>query len=604
MKIKQFKKIYHIIFLAIITFGVFWQVANHEFILWDDDIHVYKNPYMNPVTLQSFSHFWEGPHDFALTYTVWAMQAVFAKSPGKDNITLNPHIFHITNLIFHILNVIVIFLILQLLVKNSIAACGGALLFALHPIQVEPVAWITGLKDILSGTMSLIAIWQYLLYAKSTLISNNEKTRAKHDLKYIHYITATTFFILAITAKPTAVVIPLVAWILDFLIIKRPVKESIKPLIIWIIIIIPFVILTKLSHPAVAIGFNTPLLKRPLIFGDTLAFYLYKLFWPISLGPHYGRMPRFVLRHTWIYFTWLLPFGLAILFWLWRKRRPWLLMSLGIFVAAILPVSGLITFRFQNYSTVADRYLYLAMLGPSIALTFFFLHNRKKNVLIISVLIISLLGYLSIKQTKYWKNTLALFKHNLKINPKSWLAYNKIGGTLALEGKLNEAIIYFSKAIQIWPEYEKAHYNLGLALVMQGRSVEAINHLYKASHLKPSNAQTHYDIGRILSMHGNLKKAILYFSRALEINPNFAEAHNEIGVALARQGNLKQAFDHFFKALQINPDDPKIHFNLGYAFSLQGKINEAISYYSNAIRINPNYVEAHQALVNVHKQTK
>jgi protein O-mannosyl-transferase len=227
-------------FLLLVTFIVFWQIHSHEFVLWDDGLHVFENPYFQSLTWNSILAFWREPYAelyIPLTYTLWALVA--AASWGKTATPagaapFDPRFFHTLNLLVHLLSVLVVWRIVRCLLSRTMsegertatrpaltrvewAACGGALLFAVHPIQVEAVAWVTGFKDVLCGFLSCVAIWQYLRYASGSAEAapSGKPARAKAQRSLGHYWLATVVFVLALLAKPTAVVIPVVVWVLD-----------------------------------------------------------------------------------------------------------------------------------------------------------------------------------------------------------------------------------------------------------------------------------------------------------------------------------------------------------------------------------------------------
>ncbi len=609
------KKHYTIILLIIITLAIFIQTLSFEFVAWDDNMHVYENPYMNPVTSGSFLHFWKKPHDFALTYTLWAIQAKQSKlSIIKDEyqIQFSPYLFHLSNLIIHLLSVLIVFSILKILVKNNWAACTGAVLFAIHPVQVEPIAWITGLKDVLSGFFSFAAVWQFLLFRKikTSPHSGTDKQdtnlsgqKLKISRKYFHYILATLAFILAMISKPTAVVVPAVVFLLDHLILKHQLKQNLPAILFWLVLAIPMAVLAKAAQPDTLIEYVTPILKRPLIFTDTIVFYLNKLIMPITLGVDYGRTPEFVLKQGYIYFIWLIPFGLALLLWRWRKKKPWLLASAGIFIASILPVSGLIPFAFQNISTVADRYLYFAILGPALALSFFIFHYRKKKIIKITVILfLAIIGMRSIFQAQYWKNTSALFSHALEVNPDSFAAYNNLGNDFKRKGAIIEAGRHYKEALKFKPYSDNAHNNLGLVLADLGRNKEAVPHYLQALKSNPNYFKAHFNLGITLEKLGKINDATFHYLEAVKIEPLFAQPYNNLGIIYARQRKFKESIKYFSQAIKIKPNFAKAEFNLGNIFTMQGNYNKAIIQYTEALRINPSYAEAHNNLGSVLEQ--
>ncbi len=602
---KKNQKYYLSLLLIFITAIVFCRVFSHEFLFWDDNVHVYENPYMDNITFSRIIHFWKEPHNFALTYTVWAIQTKFAKSPDSEESInkFNPRVFHTTNLIIHLLSVLIVFAILNILAKNNWAAFGGALLFALHPVQVEPVAWVTGLKDILSGSLSLAAIWQYLVYSK--LASSGSLQAKKNYQKYLHYSLAFLAFMLAMTSKPTTVVIPVIILTLDFLILRRTLKKSIIRLIPWFILTVPVIILTMRSQSAANIGAVTPVLQRPLIMLDALAYYIYKLIIPIKIGPDYGRSPKFVLQQGFIYFTWLFPCILAVLCWVWRKKRPWLLASAGIFFIGVLPVLGLVPFIFQTISTVADRYIYFAMLGPAMITTWLILRNQKKRMIIVILAgFLSFLGIQCFIQTGYWKNTEMIFRHSLRINPDSWMAYNNLGIILGKKKKFKEAGDYYNRSVQINPNYSRARYNLGYMLEKQNNFEQAIIQYNAALKIDSSFIEPRNNLGILLAKMGKYKESAAQFSNALRINPEFAKAYYNMGVVLTMQRKYKESIPYFTKAIQTDPNYAEAHNNLGSVLELQGRIAEAIKHYSTAISIIPNYKDAQNNLQRAFQKQK
>ncbi len=566
---------HHLIAVAmiVITLAVFWKVHDHGF-LWDDRVNVYENPYLNPVTLPGVLHFWQEPYQrlyIPLTYTVWASLARFAAIPATDEsgANLSPRPFHVANLILHLLSMMVVFAILRTLVRDDWGACGGALLFSLHPVQVEPVAWVTGMKDVLSGFLSLVAVWQYLAYAIRTA-ATAKGMAGRHveapggksetlDLKGrgLHYAVATLAFVLALLAKPTAIVVPVVVWLLDHWVLRRSVRQSTVASVGWMAVAVPFIIVTKLAQPDVAVHFITPLWARPLVAGDALAFYSYKLVMPLWLGPDYARSPELVLRQGWIYLTWMVPCGLVIMAWLWRNRWPWLVASAGIFVVGVLPVSGLVPFSFQYVSTVADRYLYLSMLGPALALAQILSQHRRRLVPVSCVLILGLLGITSARQAQFWHDPERLWRHALAVTQDSSSAHYNLALVLDKRGELEEAIEHYRRALQINPADAYAHNNLGNALASGGELEEAIEHYRRALQVNPADAYAHNNLGNVLATQGYLDMAIDHFHQALRIQPDFAEAHESLGQALRQQGKRDEAIKHFEEALRIMKSGPE-----------------------------------------------
>ena len=403
-----------------------------------------------------------------------------------------------------------VFTILRFLAGSDWAAGAGSLLFALHPLQVEPVAWVNGMRDVLSGLLSFIALWQYLVYARAkstetvdSVKKGTETTGGKGftfplDGKKLHYAAATLAYGLALLAKPSAIVVPAVAWILDYWILRRSLRQSMKALVAWVVLAVPFVILTQGAQSESVIRYITPLWARPFVAGDAIAFYLYKLILPFRFGPDYGRQPEWLLSQWWVYAIWMVPCALVLMAWLWRHKKPWLIASVGIFVVGVLPVSGLVPFTFQYISTVADRYLYLSMFGPALALAWFVSESRRWLNLVVCVPILGWLASTSTVQSQVWHDKERLWQHALTVNERSSMAHYNLGNIVAAEGELERAIEHYRQAARIDPGSTNIINNLGNVFVKQGKLEEAIVQYRRAVKINPTDDYAHYNLGRSL----------------------------------------------------------------------------------------------------------
>ena len=613
-----------VLLLLVVPLAIFWPVHSHEFVLWDDNKTIYENPALRSFTLDHLLRFWRAPHMelyIPCTYMLWALTAAMSRwvapQPTGDT-PLDPQFFHSLNLLVHLMTVLVVWRMLCLLlgrtaregqrpahdptrVRVAWAACGGALLFALHPFQVETVAWASGFKDVLCGCLSCIAIWQYLCYARG----HGEATTSDHPAPVYaprplrHYGLATGVFALALLAKPTAVVVPVVAWLLDVWGWPQSWRRRRPAVLAWLVLALLWGVVTMQVQPATQVLFTVPLWARPLIAGDAVAFYLYKGVFPVWLGVDYGRTPEVVLAQNWLWLTGLVPWGLAGWLWCRRARVPWLATAAGVGVAALLPMLGLIPFEFQNYSTVADHYMYLAMLGPACALAWGLARSSGRVLTIGCVVVLAVLGLRSAWQTRYWRTTIALFEHALTVNPGSAVAHNNLGLALTAHNRLTEAVAHYREALRLLPSYALAHYNLGHLLTRQGQPQEAIRHYTEAVRLLPTYAEAHNSLGMALARQGHAQAAITHYTAALRTQPWNAEAHNNLGNALLSQGQMPEAIRHYTEALQRQPDFAEAHNNLGTALASQGHAAEAIAHYTAALQLQPSYARAHYNLGNV-----
>jgi tetratricopeptide (TPR) repeat protein len=607
--------------LILVTLAVFWRVHSYEFVLWDDPVNVSENPYLQSVTWNNILAFWRAPYYqlyIPLTYTLWALTAAVSRwgtayLPGAA--LLDPAFFHSLNLLLHLLSVLVVWRILCLLLSRTLperyspatrqapervalVAGGGALLFAVHPVQVEAVAWVTGLKDVLCGFLSYVAIWQYLRYASrssaATVPGPATRGQALHVLR--PYWLATGAFMLALLAKPTAVVVPVVVWLLDVWSWPQTWRTRRLAVLAWLVLAGLWGLFTSQVQPAATFDFLSPLWARPLIAGDAVTFYLYKLGFPLWLGPDYGRAPQVILVQPWLWLTGLVPWGLAGLLWYTRARVPWLVVAAGVFVAGLLPVLGLMPFAFQGYSTVADRYLYIAMLGPAIVLAWGLAQVRWRWLMVSCVVILGVWGPRSAWQTSYWHDTVTLFEHALTVHPGSSLAHNNLGMALAAQNRLPEAVYHYTAALRFRPQNAEAHNNLGNALSRQGKTQEAIAQYTAALHLQPIFAEAQNNLGAALSSQGHVTEAIHHYTEALRLQPAYAQAHYNLGNALMSQGKTQEAIQQYMAAIRLQPALAEAHSNLGVALASQGRVAEAIPYYTTALRLQPGSVKAHYNL--------
>jgi protein O-mannosyl-transferase len=608
--------------LILVTLAVFWQVHGHEFVLWDDGLHVYENPYLQALTFDNIRVFWREPYAelyIPLTYTLWALTAAVARGISASptgGAPFAPQAFHMLNLLVHLLSVLVVWRILCLLLGRVMlemqrtatsppltrvewAAGGGALLFAIHPIQVEAVAWVTGFKDVLCGFLVYVAIWQYLCYVREDVeaTASGKAARDKASPALGCYWLATGAFVLGLLAKPAAVVVPVVAWVLDVWGWPQTWRHRKPALLAWLGLAVLWGLFTSLKvQPAASGSFIPPLWERPWIAGDAVGFYLSKLGVPFWLGPDYGRSPEWLLAQWWHWLTGLVPWGLAL--WLWYKhtRVSWLVAAAGVLVAGLLPVLGLVPFAFQAYSTVADRYMYSAMLGPALALAWGLAHVRQRWLAVGGVVLLGVLGIRSAWQAHYWHDTVALFEHELAVHPGSFMAHNTLGMALAAQNRLPEAVGHYTEAIRLWPRNSKAHYNLGNALNRQGKTQEAIQQYSEVLRLQPNSAEAHNGLGAALADQGHVAEAISHYTAALQLEPAYPQAHYNLGNALNRQGKMQEAIEQYTAALRFRPNYAEAHHNLGATLVDQGRVAEAISHYTAALQLRPRYVMAHYNL--------
>ncbi len=574
--------------LVLLPVGVFFPAIGYGFV-WDDEFcHLHHNIHLKNLSWDNLKQLWQSPHQgmyIPLTYTFWAGIKYFQ---GTD-VDFVPEVFHGANLVFHIANGILVFLLLHSIVKSKGGACVGALLFLLHPLQVESVAWISEFRGILSAFFSFFALWQYRIYSQR---QQREKPWA------MYYCIATLAFVCSVLAKPSAVVLPLIAAVLDFFVEKRSGKKVIQSLWLWGGIALAIALVTKMVQPDQSLNFLPPVILRPFIAADALSFYLLKLIVPYPLCALYGRTPELVVQSGVLFWSWIPGALLIVSAWHYRSRFPLFPVAVAIFILGFLSVSGIIPFIFQNHSTVADRYLYLSLLGPALFLASLFsrpsVFLAKKTLFLI--LLIGVWTAISFGRLSVWENKITLWQDVIEHNPKLSVAHNNLGCALEKKGEVDQAISHYHESLKIDPYYAQAHNNLGNALKTQERTAEATWHYKRALELDPGLVEAYNNLGGIFSEMGNTEEALEHYSQAAQINPQSAVVFNNLGNILQKQHNIDEAVKYFQQALKMDPYFAPAHYNLANFLMKKGDTQAAMKHYREAIRVQPNYMEAHNNL--------
>jgi tetratricopeptide (TPR) repeat protein len=420
------------------------------------------------------------------------------------------------------------------------------------------------------------------LFSVIVFLKRPDKISARY---YLYQVGVLLLFGLSLLAKPSTAPLPAIALLIDYLISKRSLKRlaiEIAPMVLLSIVII---IVTTKAQPMDQISF----FDRPRVIGDALAFYLFKFAGPFHLGIDYGRSPQLTLNNSITYFDWIIPAGaLASAFFL-RRKALWLLTAALISLASIAPVSGIVTFAFQGFSTVADRYVYLAMIGPALALTAILSSARFRSGYAskVAFAVIFLLGIISFAQCKVWKNTDTLMSQAISVDPNSSMALNYFATKLFDKGDYQSSLQKLKLAIQVYPGYPPAHFNAGVAEGAIGDQTDAINEYLTAIRLDSQHADPYINLGNIYADQGRFVDACTMYAQADKIDTKTSNLHFNWGVALAKSGYDYEAFYHFQKEIEYNPSFPKSYINAGYIDAKQNKMPEAAEMFAKAVSIDP-----------------
>ena len=531
--------------LGALTLAVYWPIVHHDFVEFDDDKLIYNNAAFNPVTWDKIVRYWRGPYyggAFPIGYTLLAAIASVARDAQG---VMHAKAFHIASVLLHAGSVIVVYATLRRLVRRQWAAALGAALFAVHPLQVESVAWATNIISLLQGLFSLLAIYLYVLYAQRDLEGREEGQR-------LLYAGATLAFLLAMGSKPVAVTLPLVVFALDVGWIGRSVRRAIVRAGVWLLLAIPVVVVTRVMLDAPDV-FVPPLWARPLVALDALAFYLGKLVLPVGLSPDYGRSPRWLMGSPALYATWLAPALAASALWAVRKRAPKLVAAAFVFVAPLLPVLGLTPFHQQQYSTVTDRYMYIPLLGVAAAVAWLVSRSDRRAALYALAVWVAALAVWSRIEVGKWRDTDTLFRTTVARNPTSLPGHTVLGLLAARRNQPDVALAEYRAALTTDPGFPPTLYNLGNLHRAQGRPTEAIAAYEAALQRDPNNPRYLSNLGVAQAEAGRALDAEGSFLAALRASPTYVDALIGRGVVNRQLGRYDVSLQAFEQALAIEP---------------------------------------------------
>jgi tetratricopeptide (TPR) repeat protein len=577
-----------LLFLALAIVVVFGRACAGRFVDWDDRYHISLNPDLNPPTVASVAKYWRSPQQglyIPIVFTAWAGLAMIPHPMviSADGSVLDPGIFHSTNVAGHVLVCFLVWRILRCLLpvssKRDWAAGAGAMLFALHPLQVEPVAWISGLKDILSGVFALTALLLYILAMRNDCPG----TRTK---RWIFLAIATLSYGVALFAKPSTTCLPLMALVINYFFYRGSWKSNVIPNALWIAMAVAPAVITR-SAQLFKLAFIPSWDLRPFVAMDAIGFYLQKLVLPIRLGIDYGRSPGPLVQNGTLLWSWFPGFVFCLALWLGRRRFPGALAPALLFLAGLAPVLGLAPFAFQNTSNVADRFVYLAMLGPALWLAQWLSRAASPRGWIITGIVITLFAALSFVQVGVWHDDLSLLTHALQVNPGSQLMMEKLGTALSTAGDFDRGDAYFREAVAKQWDAEEALVGLGSNLHKRGRVQEAATYLRRAVYLDPADADATFNYGNVLFDQHKIDEAIRQYDLSLDARPGNPQVLVNLGTALALSGRWNQSETVFRAAIRAAPRSAMAHSGLGRVLEQQGDLSEALVEYQRALETEP-----------------
>jgi tetratricopeptide (TPR) repeat protein len=602
------------LFLALAICAVFGQTICYEFINYDDDIYIYENPTISG-GLNLHQIVWVFTHDNGPDE--WYPVTAISRMLDWQIYGANAGGHHLTNVLLHAATAILLFLVLRKMTGAMWRSAFVAAVFAIHPLRVESVAWVTERKDVLSGLFFMLTLWMWVRYAQKRLqMEKCRESDAKSAIlafnpRYwtLDYYLALAFFALGLLSKTMLVTLPFVLFLLDYWPLNR-LSSSISYALrarfhVWLGLVLEKAPFLLLSAGACAITDLTQ--KHAVLFVQGLTFpwrvgnalmayvdYIGHMIYPVGLALLYPHPAAHLA-------VWRVCLSILVLFVIstcvmigWRKH-PYLLVGWFWYLGMFVPVIDIMQ---AGEQTRADRYTYLPQIGLYILMAWgavelcgSWRYRRAVLGTVAGVIVAGLLTDAYV-QTTYWKNSITLWTHTLAYTSQSSIAHCNLGIALAVQGDSDDAIQHFDLALQINPDDAKVLNNLGKVLVAKGKLNEAIQYLDRAIQLNPDEAEAYNNLGVVLAGQGKFDEGIQQYKRSLQLKPDYIDALFNLGNAMATQGKLEGAAQYYEQALQLKPDYTNARNNLAGVLAAQKKMDEAVQYYEQALQLNPNNTDA------------
>lgn len=571
-----------VLVIVIATLLAFGRLFTSDWTTWDDESFIARNPAFINASLSTLGRFWVETFYtlyIPLTATIWMVVSMLARSdvPDARGLLLNPYLFHAINVLVHAAAGIAVFALLRKQFARTWPALAGALVFVLHPVQVESVGWISGLKDLLAGALSIGTLATYL----AATAAADPKPRRRF------YLAAVAMFLLALLAKPSAMTTAGLLIAVDVLLLRRPLKKTAVWAVPFIVLAIAAAAIARSIQPVMPDSHSVPLWGRPLIVGHSLAFYLGKIIWPAHLGIDYGRHPDAAWQNGHVYLAWIVPAVLLAISLIAYRKTRWPLVAMAIFVIAPLHTLGLVGFDFQFISTTADHYLYTAMLAVALLIAWAVSAVPRNAGIALTVLLSIALGVRSFAQTGAWKDSAAMYDNALRVNPESWAIRNSLAAETMQRGEWPLAAALSQEVIARRPTYPVAYLTLGSARRQMGDFAGA-EQAYRQSLALSRKVETLTNLGSLLAQMGRHAEGERMLLESLAYNPDQPKAYLNLGVLRYEQQRPDDAVQYLQKAIQLDPSDAEAQFNLAQLFLQLGRREEGLRHLRQAHRLQPN----------------
>jgi lipoprotein NlpI len=619
MKTAGNTKYYTAAAIAFLAFAVYLPALQNDFLNWDDSVYVVENPFIRSFNAHLFREAF-----FRFTASNWHPLTWISHALDYAVWGLNPWGHHLTNIVLHGVNTFLVVLLIMLLLEAArerpagqggtgflndrtilLVGAGTGLLFGLHPLHVESVAWVAERKDLLCALFFLLSMMMYVKYARSqgSGVRRQESEgggKAKVGAKRIfinkHYLLSLVLFVLALMSKPMAVTLPIVLLILDWNPLER--IRSLRTLQAACVEKLPFFILSLASSIVTVfaqkaggalVAFESePLLKRVIVASHSVIAYLVKLILPTGLKPFYSY-PRNASIMTFEYVAAIfLVAGIAVIAIMTARKHKELMSIWCYYVVTLIPVLGIVQVGGQ---AMADRYVYLPGIGPFFGASLLFVWGSEKikgsvlwsrvyrpvSLVVISALFVTL-SLLTVRQIGIWNNSIVFWNRVVAQDPERFpLAYNNRGIAFEDQGRFNDALADFNKALTMNPSYVNAYYNRGKTLDAMGERDAAIADYNKVLDLNPRNYFACNNLGVLFGKAGSFRIAMEYFNRAITINPQYADSYFNRGLTFLIAGSDEEALEDFNRTIALKSDFSPAYFKRAALYFKTGRQELALN---------------------------
>ncbi len=594
--------IFVVIILSAVTVAAYWGVLDHQFINYDEPDYVTDNPHVvTGLTLANVT--WAFGAGYAGNWhpLTWVSHMLDCQLYG-----LKPFGHHLTNLLLHAANTVLLFLFLRRTTGAPWCSTFGAALFALHPLHVESVAWVAERKDVLSTFFGLVSLLAYARFAQDTSsrpappASAAEKSQVQKSGPWtVYYFLALLFLALGLMSKPMLVTMPLLLLLLDYWPLRRMVslgKLVAEKIPFFLLVVGSSIVTFIVQQKAGAVSSLEALSPEFRVSNALISYvrYIWKMIWPENLAVFYPVPSPAAWPLELVLGASLLLALISVGSVKWARKAPYFFVGWWWYVISLLPVIGLIQVGQQ---AMADRYSYIPLIGLFVAMVWGIAALQARLsltagwVAAAGAALLTACGLLTWRQSAYWSTTTTLFEHAIAATGDNAVAQNNLGVSLQDAGDWAGAESHFAEAVRIKPRYADALENLGLCREKQGRRAEAIEFLQKALEIKPGPV-TCYNAAKMFGEEGDWPRAVEHYRRALELKPDFVKARYNLAVLLAKQGRGDEAASEYEEVLRLAPDFPEAHASFGALLAAQGKLDQAIAQFNAALKASPDSADA------------